>query len=523
MVTSTYRAGSGDPLLLLHGFTLSHHVWHRVVDDLAADYDVLALTMPGHWGGPRLRWRDLGIAGIADGIERELDAIGWDTCHVAGNSLGGQVAFELARRGRASSVAGVNPGGGWKRFSSTEFRTGAGFVLQFPLMALARVLGDRAAASRFFQRPVIANCSHDVSAVDPEDATNTIRAVSHCAVYLPILLAQRQILLVDAFVALLHGESALPCTCAKADCPKRGAASMPSRRKPLVQITVDIATLLGLTASPAHLDGHGPIDPALAQMLAEDATWQAMLTEMVDLATELGLTAGPDAELDPEQAGRGGPADEADEVAPRRQGLQVFRARGSRHRGGGVPRSLPRQGPRSGPPPCGAGRTISAMEKALDADPAMRDGRRQNGHGGLTTPPDGALSYRPDAATAAMVRTRDAHCRFPGCSVPAARCQLDHVVPFSHRDPESGGWTIVSNLQCLCQFHHNLKTMSRVGAAMLGGGVLAWTSRYGTTTVTLPGGAVARVTSGTLVPRLTRRRERRRITVDYCGEEPPPF
>ncbi|MBM4496573.1 hypothetical protein GS426_14940 [Rhodococcus hoagii] len=52
------------------------------------------------------------------------------------------------------------------------------------------------------------------------------------------------------------------------------AASMPSRRKPLVQITVDIATLLGLTASPAYLDGHGPIDPALARTLAEDATWR---------------------------------------------------------------------------------------------------------------------------------------------------------------------------------------------------------------------------------------------------------
>ncbi|WP_430333700.1 alpha/beta fold hydrolase [Rhodococcus sp. ACT016] len=189
MVTSARRAGSGEPVLLLHGFTLSHHVWHRVVDDLSADYDVLALTMPGHWGGARLRWRDLGIAGIADGIERELDAIGWDTCHVAGNSLGGQVAFELARRGRARSVAGVNPGGGWKRYSRTEFRTGFGFVAQFPLMALARVIGDRAAAGRFFQRPVIANCSHDVTAVDPDDATNVVRAVSHCTVYLPILLA----------------------------------------------------------------------------------------------------------------------------------------------------------------------------------------------------------------------------------------------------------------------------------------------------------------------------------------------
>lgn len=189
MVTSAYRRGSGEPVLLLHGFTLSHHVWHRVADDLASDYDVLALTMPGHWGGRRLRWRDLGIVGIADGIERELDAIGWDACHVAGNSLGGQVAFELARRGRARSIAGVNPGGGWKRFSRHEFRVGFGFVAQFPLMALARLLGNRAAASRFFQRPVIANCSHDVSRVDPDDATNVIRAVSHCSVYLPILLA----------------------------------------------------------------------------------------------------------------------------------------------------------------------------------------------------------------------------------------------------------------------------------------------------------------------------------------------
>lgn len=189
MVTSAYRAGTGEPVLLLHGFTLSHHVWHRVVDALAPDYDTLALTMPGHWGGPRLRWRDLGVAGLADGIERELDALGWDTCHVVGNSLGGQVAFELAARGRAHSVAAVNPAGGWKRFSYTEFRTGFGFVAQFPRMALARLIGDRAAAHGFFQRRVIADSSHDVTAVDPADATDVVRAVSHCSVYLPILLA----------------------------------------------------------------------------------------------------------------------------------------------------------------------------------------------------------------------------------------------------------------------------------------------------------------------------------------------
>lgn len=189
MTTSTHRAGSGEPLLLLHGFTLSHHVWHAVVDDLSADHDVLAMTMAGHWGGPRLPLRRLGVAGIADQIERDLDAVGWETCHVAGNSLGGQVGFELERRGRARSLAAINPSGGWKRFSYTEFRLGTGFIAQFPLAALARVFGERVVTSEFFQRPIIRNCSTDMTAVDPADAANVLRAVSHCPIYLPIQLA----------------------------------------------------------------------------------------------------------------------------------------------------------------------------------------------------------------------------------------------------------------------------------------------------------------------------------------------
>lgn len=188
-VSPENRAGSGDRVLLLHGFTLSHHCWHAVVDDLARDYDVLAMTMPGHWGGPRLRVRDLGVGGLADGIERHLDELGWDTCHVAGNSLGGQVGFELERRGRARSLAAINPGGGWKRFSRTEFRLGFALDAQFPRAAAARVLGDRAATRRAFQDPILRNCSRNLAAVDPEDAANVVRAVSHCPVYIPIQFA----------------------------------------------------------------------------------------------------------------------------------------------------------------------------------------------------------------------------------------------------------------------------------------------------------------------------------------------
>lgn len=186
---SMIRAGSGEPVLLLHGYTLSHHSWHRVVDNLSRDYDVVAMTMPGHWGGPRLRLRDVGVRGIADGIERELDKLDWETCHVAGSSLGGEIGFELERRGRARSLAAINPSGGWKRFSYTELKLGAVFIAQFPLAAAARVFGDRLTTRVIFQRPIIRNCARDISAVAPDDAANTIRAVSRCPIYLPMQLA----------------------------------------------------------------------------------------------------------------------------------------------------------------------------------------------------------------------------------------------------------------------------------------------------------------------------------------------
>ncbi|NMM92358.1 alpha/beta hydrolase [Rhodococcus sp. SRB_17] len=230
-MTSVNRAGSGEPVLLLHGFTLSHHVWHDVVDNLSSDYDVLAMTMPGHWGGPRLRLRDLGVRGIADGIERELDTLGWDTCHIAGNSLGGQIGFELERRGRARSLAAINPGGGWKRFSYTEFRLGVGFTVQFPLAAAARVFGDRAATREAFQRPIIRNCSKDITAVSPDDAANVIRAVSHCPIYLPIQLAflrdgpLKQLDLVRAPTTLLLSEFDTFLT--RADCMQRLIDELP--------------------------------------------------------------------------------------------------------------------------------------------------------------------------------------------------------------------------------------------------------------------------------------------------------
>ncbi len=83
------------------------HVWERVLPTLVASRDVLAPTLPGHLGGPPLGRGPLTVADLADSVERELDAVGFECPDIVGNSLGGFVAFELARRGRARRIVAI--------------------------------------------------------------------------------------------------------------------------------------------------------------------------------------------------------------------------------------------------------------------------------------------------------------------------------------------------------------------------------------------------------------------------------
>ncbi|WP_052060528.1 HNH endonuclease signature motif containing protein [Rhodococcoides fascians] len=127
----------------------------------------------------------------------------------------------------------------------------------------------------------------------------------------------------------------------------------------------------------------------------------------------------------------------------------------------------------------------AALEAAIAADPTLG---KSVGRDPLT---DRALIYRPDALTTTAVRLRDRHCRFPGCHRPAERCQLDHIIAFDHANPLGGGWTTVNNLQCLCEYHHSVKTAGYWKAVMLPGGAILWTSTSKTTRITLPANGTA--------------------------------
>ncbi|WP_415973384.1 DUF222 domain-containing protein [Rhodococcus sp. 077-4] len=350
-----------------------------------------------------------------------------------------------------------------------------------------------------------------------------------------------------AYVALLHQESSMACMCEPdEDNPCTADTSRPDRRTPLTVITVDLATLAGLLSNPAHLAGHGSIDADYARELAGNAHWQILLTEARDLAEKLGY--GDDleslTELDTDLAtssdnsdtgaGAKGTTDSGSKPnrnatqgdgtkvggprgngqrgnGPKSSGHTVFHplGRGRRRTGGSVPRpprapyfaqaqsaqsqSAQGQSPQGLRNTCiatpyrGTYTFVADFEAAIAADPTLGLALHPDGHGGLVVPPPGALVYRPTAALAELIRHRDRTCRHPGCDVPARQCDIDHIVPYFHRDPSTGGWTIDTNLHCLCRYHHSLKTMGLWTPVMLAGGAEFWISNAGTTAVTVPG------------------------------------
>ena len=112
-LTSLHRGGEGAPLLLLHGFTDTWRTWELVLPYLERRFDVIAPSLAGHAGGPRLDGGTDPDVAMVDAIEAVLDEAGWEAPAIAGNSLGGYVGLHLAARGRARSVVAIAPAGGW--------------------------------------------------------------------------------------------------------------------------------------------------------------------------------------------------------------------------------------------------------------------------------------------------------------------------------------------------------------------------------------------------------------------------
>ena len=117
MVVNVHREGTGEPLLLLHGIGMRWQWWAPCLPALARSHEVIAMDFPGFGASPPLASTPSPPA-LTDAVAALIDDLGDQRPHVAGISLGGLVALELARRGRVRSATAISPAGfgrSWER------------------------------------------------------------------------------------------------------------------------------------------------------------------------------------------------------------------------------------------------------------------------------------------------------------------------------------------------------------------------------------------------------------------------
>jgi len=119
------KRGTGRKLLLIHGLGGSWQSWSTVLDKLSVHRTVIAIDLPGHGATPAEN--DSGtFDGLVGSVERyivENKLIGID---VVGSSMGARIVLELARRGVVGNVVALDPGGFWRGWERTFFKTTMG-------------------------------------------------------------------------------------------------------------------------------------------------------------------------------------------------------------------------------------------------------------------------------------------------------------------------------------------------------------------------------------------------------------
>lgn len=171
------RSGSGEPLVLIHGLGSSKRVWDAPLPLLTRERDVIAIDLPGFGDSPTLATTPT-VEALADAVEGLFTELGLQRPAVGGNSLGGWITLELARRGSVSSAVALSPAGFWNapemRMATASLKVSrAAAKLAEPLIApLAQSGAGRIAlASQLVGRP---------AAVPANELVTALEGLVHC-------------------------------------------------------------------------------------------------------------------------------------------------------------------------------------------------------------------------------------------------------------------------------------------------------------------------------------------------------
>ncbi len=211
--------------------------------------------------------------------------------------------------------------------------------------------------------------------------------------------------------------------------------STPARPGRGIQVVVALTSLLGLDDEPAHTPATGPVPVEhVRELLATGAPFRRALThpltgQLIALDGHLLTTDPPDTSSTPP------PPDPGDGNSP------------GPHDGGPGPGG---PGPGGSPDPGGTSGTSGGDFSTPATTPVPALPRRPRS--ACPVAAVGGGPYRPSAPTDRYVRTPTPTCTYPGCRIPATRCDLDHATPHA-----AGGPTCPCNLSPRCRTHHLAK------------------------------------------------------------------
>ena len=91
-------AGSGDPVLFLHGMPTSCHLWSRVIDRMCGRFTCIAVDLPGLGRTPRQPGGFRELDSLAASIEALRIELGIEKWHIVGHDAGCAIGIEYAHR-----------------------------------------------------------------------------------------------------------------------------------------------------------------------------------------------------------------------------------------------------------------------------------------------------------------------------------------------------------------------------------------------------------------------------------------
>jgi len=214
-----------------------------------------------------------------------------------------------------------------------------------------------------------------------------------------------------------------------------------------VNLTMPLATWLGLSDAPGHAAGYGPLDAGDSRDLAARLASQRGSRWCITLTGEGGRPVA-------HGCARTGPAPP------------------------GRSRPPPRRSPGSGESPRRAATSLGWPADVGEWLAGITICRLETGdcHHLRESP-----SYRPPAALRHLITIRQPTCSFPGCRRPAVRCDEDHTLPY-----DQGGRTCECNLAPLCRRHHRAKQARGWRLTQPEPGTMVWITPSGRSYATGP-------------------------------------